>query len=234
MKEKRGSAHFEMIIAFLFFLGFIVFLFVVLKPYDTQVLTDSVINGVFDAYSEEVNTEFVRFFLRTTNAPGATCHNATLPLELFNYELTESKVFDLDEAEVNSNINGDLIFIEDEEGYFYVYSSENFIDETPPCGSIGDVDPRIGSVVQKEIFSLKKMEDLEDRYNNGVTEYESVKQELGVPEIYDFTIEVKDAQIEMMRPIPETGDVIAKDFIVEILDEDNGKVINSRVTLTIW
>lgn len=231
MKGKKGAAHFEMIIAFVIFMGFVGFLFTIIKPYDTQVLTGSVIEGVFDSFKKETEVDFVKFFLRTEGT-ATSCHNATLLLELFSYELRNTKTFDLNGDSVNSNVDGEIIFLGDVPGYFYVYSSETFGDTSFVCDNDGvDLDPRIGSVTQKKVLSLSKLQEIEESYIN---DYEGTRVLLGVPEIYDFTIVSNDVSISLERERPETGDIIAKDFLAEVLDESEAKIINARFTLTVW
>ena len=54
--NKRGAAHFEMIISFVFFIGFVFFLFIALKPYDTTTLSGAVVSGLYFSFEEATHT----------------------------------------------------------------------------------------------------------------------------------------------------------------------------------
>ena len=55
---------FFMIISFLFFVTFVFFLFVILKPYDTQTLTGAVVTGMFNSFEENTRTNLTNIFLK--------------------------------------------------------------------------------------------------------------------------------------------------------------------------
>jgi len=64
VKGKGGASHFEMIISFVFFVGFVFFLFLFLKPYDTTILSGAVVTSLYDTFEEEVHTNLTNFFLK--------------------------------------------------------------------------------------------------------------------------------------------------------------------------
>ena len=61
---KKGASHFEMMISFVFFIGFVFFLFVFLKPHDTSMLSGAVITGLYDSFGDMAYTNLSNIFLR--------------------------------------------------------------------------------------------------------------------------------------------------------------------------
>jgi hypothetical protein len=98
MRGRRGTAHFEMIISFVFFAGFIFFLFMVLEPQDTRVLPDSVIAGLYDSLKNNVSINLSSVFLRANYDVGdPNCFRFVLPDNVFSYPTVDdgSRVFNL-------------------------------------------------------------------------------------------------------------------------------------------
>ena len=114
--------------------------------------------------------------------------------------------------------------------YFYVYSSANFTDGNLVY-SVKAFNFSIGSVQERKIFSFVKLKDIEMRYSY---EYDQLKEYLGVPPIYDFAILAPRIGINMLRTSPTSVDVMAKDYIYEVLNESDGKIINTRFTVKVW
>ena len=53
-----------MIISFVFFLGFVFFIFMVLKPYDASILSGAMVAGLYDSFEEKTHTNLSNLFLK--------------------------------------------------------------------------------------------------------------------------------------------------------------------------
>ena len=236
--KKKGAAHFEMIISFVFFVGFVLFLFMVLKPQDTSTLSGAVISSLYDSFEEKVHTNLSSMFLRANHSnivsPIADCFFVVLPEHVFSYSVVDkgSFVTKVNKDVVGSNLVGANLNVNKYgDDFFRVDVSPDFADD-PIGGCIPLTDFDIGSVVERRVVSYGSLGDMESRYRN---EYEILRKELGVPPIFDFAIAAESLQINMEPQfgIPDAVEVMAQDRIVEVL-RANGTIINERFTLKIW
>lgn len=104
MKSKGGAAHFEMIISFIFFISFVFFLFLVLKPYDTTKLSNTVIDGMYNTLKENSQTNLTNIFLKADYSGNKDCFYIDLPDSILEYDLTKSIVTEISGQEIDSEI----------------------------------------------------------------------------------------------------------------------------------
>lgn len=236
IKDKRGSGHLEMIFSFVFFAGFVFLLFLLLKPYDTKSMLDSVLKGLEDNLEERTLKNLTTFFLEANTSSG-NCFSLDLSLEgnLFTQGYSNSYVEELpSENKVDASINDvGLLKIKNPPGvkHFRVYISPEFEDSiiSEPCQAIG-TNYNIGSILERKVFSYRELEELNQSYYSN---YEGLKEELGVPRIYDFAINSEEVEIKMERLVPPSSEVLAKNRYYTILKPD-GKIINARFNIKVW
>ena len=231
---KKGAAHFEMIFSFVFFVGFVFFLFMVLKPQDTSTLSGSVIAGLYDSFEEEVHTNLSNMFLKAEYAGMKDCFVIELPGRIFRYALTDSYVTDLAGTYADSELtdaSGDLE-VKNISSFFRVAISPEFVDDKiGDCGVLDDYE--LGQPLDRRVVSYRALQNMTDRY---LTDYEGLRSDLKVPAVFDFAIVAESLSDIFMEPhlgIPTSVEVMAQDYVVEVLDED-GKLSNERFTLKIW
>ena len=236
---KKGVSHIEMIISFIFFVGFVFFLFLFLKPYDTTVLSGSVVVALYDSFEEEVHTNLTSLFLKADHTNTAECFYVELPGNIFAYAFTESRVTNLGEDVRDSELVKFLpdanLNIDAGDVYYRVAISPEF-DEKEPSGCVAFVNENeepyvIGSKVERRVVSYGSLEDMENRYS---VDYDGLKADLRVPETFEFFIVSEDLpEIEMRNFVPSSVDVVAYDYVLEVL-KDDGTIKNARFTLGVW
>ena len=228
MRGKKGAAHFEMIVSFIFFVGFVFFLFVVLQPYDKSVMTGAVVEGLYDSFEEQVQTNLTNVFVESGS--GGDCFKIGLPGGIFRYGLTESSVRKVDDSLVDSGLSGNYLDIDSDEYFHKVAISPEFDDgDLADCSEVSLED--LGSILEREVISYRELVEMDARYDS---DYEGLRDDLNVPAIFDFAIfseELPDVRME--RQVPDEGEVIARDYILEVLNS-SGDVVNARFTLKIW
>lgn len=225
---KRGAAHFEMIISFVLFIGFVTFLFLFLSPYSTKSVPENLINDVYNSFTEQTLTNLTTLFLKTDfNRP--RCFNVELPEEIFKYGLTKSVVYAATGEKRDSMISGNKISIDGRDKFFNIFVSPIF-SENSLNGCI-DADPfTIGSVKDQEILAYPKIIDIADEYG---TDYSGLKSKLAVPPNYDFAITSKEIGLSMQRDIPKGVDVLSKSYVEKVL-QDNATIINLEFVVKVW
>ena len=230
--DKKGSGQFEMVISFVFFMGFVLFLFLFLKPGDTTTLSGAVIAGLCDSFEEEVHTNFSSVFLKA-NTTG-TCFKIILPENIFKYSVNEgdSYVALLDGNKVNSDLKSDGLNIEDSSKFFRVAISPEFEDgDLSGCSPL--INFELGSIVERRVVSYKSLEKMKDDYYNN---YEGLRSDLNVPPIYDFAIipeSISDLEMMPKSGIPSAVEVMARDYVFELIRSD-GTFRNERINFRIW
>ena len=232
INKKKGAAHFEMIISFVFFVGFVLFLFMVLKPQDTSILSGAVISGLYDSFEEKVHTNLSNMFLKA-NYTGSDCFHVELPGHVFNYAIVNqgSFVTNISGDKVFSDLDGSKLSINKDEIFLKIAISPEFDGDLISCSeTLNDFD--LGSIIERRVISHDALKKMKSKYSN---DYETLRKELGVPPIFDFAIVAENLSINMEPQfgIPDAVEVMAQDRIAEVLDRD-GTVINERFTLKIW
>ncbi|MCR4284771.1 MAG: hypothetical protein NUV97_01850 [archaeon] len=232
MKEKGGAAHFEMIISFIFFISFVLFLFLVIKPYGTTKLSDAVINGMHDTFKENTQTNLTNIFLRADSSVAGGCFYINLPQNILEYDPTSSIVTKVSGTKINSSINpGNSLNVNDNgsSNFFKIAISPIFSQDTlSSCEELTAYT--FGGILEKQIISYPSLQTTETQYYSN---YETLRSSLKLPSIYDFSIVAEEIGIFMERETPDVGDILARDYMEEVM-YGNGTIINMGFTIKIW
>lgn len=237
---KRGSGHLEMIIAFVFFTGFVFFLFTALKPNDVSTLPNAVITGLHDSFEERIYTNLSNVFLKIDYVGPQDCVSLRLP-SIFDYEIVSdgSHVTKLGGDNINSDIkksgNDWMLKINHEDkSSFRIAFSPEFSDGAigGGCGNLNN-DYEIGSVIERQVVSYSALERMVGEYYSN---YSNLKNELKVPPIFDFAIVTEALPETNMEPklgIPGSVDVMVESYVFGVLKSD-GDFRNERFSFKIW
>jgi len=233
MLRRKGAAHFEMIFSFIFFMSFVFFLIVILN-YDSKSLSNAVVEELRDSFEERTYTNFTSIFLGVV-ASGITenCFNIGLPNRLFKYGLSNPIVTDLNETRFNSSLDSGRLNIQGSvPGVYRITASQDFDSSSlGPCKFLGPENYSTGNLIEKKVISYNSLNLVKDSYYGG---YNSLKDNFNVPAILDFSITFRDFPDSNMETfIPDRGDVIAKEYLVEVL-YPNGTIINTLITFKVW
>jgi len=235
---KRGSGHFEMIISFVFFAGFVFFLFVVLRTNTEARISGAVVSGLYDSFEEKVYTNLSNVFLKAEYLGVGECFCVELPGRVFSYTLGsgDSYVSSLNNVDVDSGIeesgSDSNLNLDAGESFFRVAVSPEFSDEgISGCEILGNYE--IGSIDERRVVSYGALARLASDY---YIDYEGVRDELRVPNVFDFAIIPESLSAVRMEPqegIPDSSEIIVKEYVVEVL-YSNGTVVNERFSFRVW
>ena len=168
---KAGAAHLEIIISFIFFIGFVFFLLVVLKPYDTTTLSSSVIAGFYDSFEEQIHTNLTSVFLKANFTGPESCFYIKLSDELFGYDLTNTLVKDISDVKIDSEFEGNKLNINSGEIFYKVAISPEFdSNDLSGCKKLSDYS--LGSLTEQRISSYDSLVGISNKYSN---DYENLK-----------------------------------------------------------
>ncbi|MFH0808588.1 MAG: hypothetical protein V1888_03150 [archaeon] len=232
--RKRGSAHFEMIIAFTFFVGFVLFLFLTLEPTADSILFDSVIAGAQDNFEDILDVDLVSVFLKVDYNGSSDCFYLDFPEGLFSVNFSDAGVLvrDLEGGLVDSSFDGTRLSVKSNKEFFRVEISEEFpLATLPGCKGVNSY--QLGSVIERDVVSYSKLLEIKDGYFN---DYDNLREDLRVPAVFDFAIVSQNLTEIKMIPlsgVPENVNVLAKDKVFEILNSDGSLEID-RMSFRIW
>lgn len=233
--NKKGAGHFEMIAGFIFFMGFVFFLFLFISPWGETSLPDSALEGLISTFHENVDIPLSSVFVKTEYAGPGNCFYLNLPTELFKKQMIideRSFVTRLGGEKIDSSISGENLKLSDKEDFFRVAISPEFNQGDVSCDNMND-EFELGGVVELDVVSYSKFVEMRDKYYN---DYDGLKEQLRIASIFDFAI-VPEGMDEMrMEPDSEViggVEVLAKDYVVKILRSD-GSISNERVNFRIW
>jgi hypothetical protein len=108
--------------------------------------------------------------------------------------------------------------------FFYVLSSNDFSDQLSQCsGNYG-----VGFINKRTVVSNRSLFTIKQKYD---TNYEGLKNDLGIPSNVDFSLAA--AGYLMETSIPLTVEVVAKTYYEPVL-YSNGSLIVEKFTIKIW
>ena len=232
--NKRGvTQHIEMILATVLFVAFFFFIFLFVKPYDTDVLSESLVDGLKYNLDNSVGTEVVHWFVYVTESIEKESFLVNLPShikdEVLSVDAVGCKAFDLTEKSYNCELqNSNQIYIHSEEIGSYNVLLSSQIDEYVEIGASGNPSVSTGGDFTQEVYSYNLLVNLKETYEKS---YDSLKEEWGFPKSYDFTL--TSGIINLTREIPRDVEVLGKEFVEEVL-YPNGTIINERFLVKIW
>jgi len=228
---KEGQGHFEMIISFVFFVGFVFYLFTTLKPYDTSTLSGSVVSRLYTSFDKAVSTNLTTVFLKANYTGDKSCFYVQLPKGIFKYGFSKSSLKDLSGTRVDSELVNDNLYINSHDVFYEVEISPEFNNSAlSGCNEIF-TNYQLGSPLERKVVSYNSLKIMAAKY---LANYTGLKSDLEVPVSFDFAVFSKDLpEINMTRHIPDSGNVIAQDYILRVLKSD-GDLINVRFTLKVW
>jgi len=232
--NKRGAGHIEMIMSFILFLVFISFLLIVVRPYETNVLSGAVVSSLHNSFREQAYTNLSEIFLRTKASVASDCFLVQFPDNLFKFAIVSgtSLVKDvkngdsLKESDLSSRVS---LGIKGGISSYKVYISPEFDDSTLSNCVLLDYGTYVfGSILEERIISNETLWEMKQMYDN---DYDNLKIKLNFPAGLDFAI-VSDT-VTMKKVIPDKVEVNSRDYLERVLFKD-GSVINERFTMMVW
>ena len=215
MNKKGMSNHVEMILASVMFLMFFFFVITFLQPYKTDILTTSIVDGIFYNLESNVSIDVRQIMLYVSDNQELECFSVQLG-DYFDYG---SIVVCSDGDVVDSTINNGQLSIYSNENIFYVLFSKDFHKKNSDLCQISN-EHDVGGIYDFNVFYEDKLTLLRNDY---FSNYDLLKNTLGVPNQFDFSIDSES--FSLTRDIPDGIEVIAKEYVENIID-DSGKIKN--------
>jgi hypothetical protein len=241
--KKRGFSHIESIISFVLFIGFLIFAFIFLNPFQSNRTLDTSLN-----YAQ-------REILKLTESE----------VEIYSVIIDRVSVGDMGLEidrilnNVNSNVymkDGSLIpsaidssdpkiiyfYHDGAKDFFNVMFSDIFLSDpyAPPNPTmLSSGEYNIASSEIKKIISERKLDDLVDAYN---TDYDNLKSAMNFPKRVDFGFTIifgNSDTITAEKNIPENIEVVSEEDRVEVVrkhttPELDGEIVFADLIVKVW
>jgi hypothetical protein len=224
--RKRGFSHVEVILSFVIFTGFLLFLFSIFNPLQMnkeERYFDSLKRNLVEKVSIDLN-----FFTLKLDFMNTGCFKFD-----YNGEFENIKVKNKDGELVRGEKRGGSILILGEGEFFYIYSSKEFDKDliAGACNKIEEKNYSIGLWRDLDVVSNESLNKLKREYENN---YESLKEELNLPDSKDFSFSVMEEDNEILKVVrKKRGEVFSKSFPLQIVYK-NGEIKYSIMRVEIW
>jgi len=231
--NKIAITHIEIVLSFLIFLGFVIFLFVILSPFKDRTnknLVDFVYGGVYNKMKTDLSSISISFAV----AP-AGCFSFGSSDLISNLNCIEHHVIVKDEnnVQVNAKLEGNDFQIANSGKFYTIYCSDELIGTNGINGCSSET-PVLGVVRTKEVLAVSRINNFVSEYNS---DYDALKRDINMPENSDFGFVINDLDgapmFEGKKQRPTGVDVIVKTFPVEILYSD-ARIQNAVLKVIVW
>ncbi len=231
MKKKVGASHIEMILAFVLFAGVIGFALYFLNPVNPDRLTDVTMDYIYREVSKNVSVGVESFSVRVIDAsPDVIAMNLSSDGNL------GVRAEDVNGNKLNAKNDGDYIHIDNDslndDDFVFVKLSEDLVGDSLDDGSYNPSFYEIASSNYEEVFSEKRMLELNDSY---YTRYSDLKDDFNIPDRIDFGFELifNDSSINAEKKIPLSLEVFSESKRVEVLRQ-TGEIVFADFVVKLW
>ncbi len=218
MAGKKGAANVEFIMAFILFTGFLMAALYFFNPIKDVESIESSKNYLFNEFTRRASVELDSYSIVITTESDVT----RIEVDILGVESEKNvRVEDYYGKELNSRRIGNSVCFEREQGenFAVVRYSEDFEKGDLSCIGTG-TEYKIASSITGKLLSVKRMKELKESYD---TNYEGLKEELGLPKGVDFSFSLELPNGEIInaeRKTPVRVEIYSEVKIKEVLKED--------------
>lgn len=235
MRAKRGLGHVEVIVAFVLFVGFLIFGLYFFNPLNSERLLDSTLFYAEKAIKDNITTTIATY---TVVLNQSVPNVVGIPLARGLIDGVGVRVEDEQGLAVNSEYESG--FVEFDRGgprtLFYIRFGDFSYLGTTISGAVRltpDVNYTISSSDSKDVLSERKLGFLNASY---YADYDSLRTAFNLPRRTDFaaTINLSGAGVfALVQPIPVGLDVTAHQSREEVVREDGSQAF-ADVQVQVW
>jgi len=216
MMNKRGLSHVGFILAFVMFVGFVVFILIFLNPTKTMKVSKNVLEIIENGIEREAAIEVKEITLNVKNVK-KDCFRIDMG------EVIENVIAKKAKSRVEAENEGGMVEIKGGEGFYYLYFSDEFSQDRLECNFLKDEDYSLGKLNIEKIISYEKLLEIKQSYDS---DYENLKRKLGIPASNDFGFLVYDEESNVLIDAlkqPDKTEIIAKNIPTKIIYTKNAE-----------
>lgn len=235
--NKKGAGHIEVIVAFILFVGFLIFGLYFFNPLDSKRVLDSSLSYSAEEVMSNVSTNVAHYSIVVSELVDDVI--IELPLSRGNIPGSGVTVMGLDGTSFKKNIANTRLVIDRQQANnrFFTVTFGDFrpsLTPLPPGTVLSLTDGySISSSSVDEIIGEKEVRALKVAYE---TNYDMLKKEFNIPGRvdFDFSLDFSDGtSIEATRSVPEGIEVVVSEASREVLRED-GSIVFATLVVRVW
>ncbi|MDO8564148.1 MAG: hypothetical protein Q7R87_04015 [Nanoarchaeota archaeon] len=237
--EKRGISNVEMVLAFLIFIGAVLFAIYFFAGQFSQREKSESIDYIYNVIIDNAKDEFKTYSIKV-NRTSLPSQVEIIAIDLdVDFNLDENvAAYDFSENKIPLKLISDIIYlnISDSEDIINLRISKSILNNYTQFSDSPTHNPsnyEIASSTRNTLTSEKMLRDLIREYN---LDYNRLKSRLGVSRGFEFGFGVKFSETEFMetnKEIPKQVQLFTKNERKEILKED-GRVLFSDFKVSVW
>lgn len=229
MINKRGMEHVEVILSFVIFIGFLIFLLVIFRPFEkadkSSVYLDTVERGIKDFANIQVN--YTSLIL----------NNSFIGCFYINYPCDKVIVKDKDDNIINAKCGEGKVYIGGSGKFYSIYSSEEFEEnsfDVRGCQFLDESNYSFGLFRSYDMVLYERLLGLKEKYE---TDYTGIKKDFNLPASENFAFTIKDTTQNIMmqtnKTVPKRLTVLARDAPIQIIYK-NGTIKYAILNVQNW
>lgn len=244
MKNKKGS-HVGMILSFVIFVTFAVFIAIIIQPtISVNSNKKTILSHLKDSINQEVVSELTTATVVINNNPTTSC--VILEGFLSNYGMKPPFVVARSELGKNnaySSADGNSLWINRNSGsdtFFKIYYSSEFPEISIGGGSCTTLTEGTGYSMglvktEEQIFESKIIQLINEYGEFGSTEYQSLKEALGVSSESEFSITFTDEEGTMVEADGEEPSVsiYTDESVIQYVSSD-ANIETGMLKISVW
>ena len=234
MLTRRGLSHIEVILAFIIFVGFLIFALFFFNPLDSSRVLDSSLVYAFDEINENLSVVLESYSVTIDE----NVNDFVVQIPIDDSLNDNVRVEDYDGNLISSNYDsGNQVVIvnrnADDLDFIIIRFSEDFVNGAVGAGTLlipGQYN--ISSSDTKNMISENRSLELNESY---YADYRGLKEEFNLPGRVDFgfALVMSDAQVVAENQIPDNIEVVVKEDRVEVIRND-GRIEFANLRVKIW
>lgn len=229
--------HVEVILAFVLFIGFLMFGIYFFNPLDSDRVLDSSLFYAIDEVVTNASGSLLTYGISLNESISGAAQNVSFPLSRDEISGEGFFVESFDGTQLVSSYSGGVLLVSrNNSEFFYV----RFGDFNPLSVSVPNahaltkgLNYSISSSDQSSPLSELRLLALNQSYYE---DYDSIRTSFNLPRRIDFAVEIifnSSYEIDMTRPVPAGFDVVAKSERREIVLR-NGRVVFADLSVRVW
>lgn len=236
--KKRAVSHIEMVISFGIFALFTFWLIVFLNPVRNQNISTVLMDTIQKSIIANATLEVLE--VPATVQPTPICFTINNPFDTLsrdNIVVTDANgaplqfdLVDSQSANISIGTNGNF--------YRISYAITQFTSSSLGGASCPYLAPSQFAYTSTRTYTplfIPRLERIKDLYDQ---DYEQLKEELNLPRIADFSINITNLEthqnlFEMSKTKPKKVEVIAREVPIEVMLRD-GSIIKSIMNIQVW
>ncbi len=237
--KKKGLQHIEAILAFVLFIGFLIFVFFFLSPFKGSRTLTSSLDYAFNEVVSNSESEVESYVVVVDRDVTKTGYIGVSINRILSGPNINAKAYNKDGSPLSTKLEDNNIYFirgTKEERVFTIRFSDALPNSDDITGDLlDDDDYLISSSDETKMISESKFRNIQYRYDN---DYENLKREFNIPNRVDFGFSLifDDGvnKITAEKEIRGNTEVLSKSDRVQVIIANSGEIKFAEMIIKVW